>query len=92
MSRSGTPEIRAIYQDRLSDWRRNAACRGLSPSLWYPERGDTGTQAKAVCRGCDVKGECLEYALASGQKWGVWGGLSERELRKLRRRRLRVVA
>ena len=57
------------------------------PRPFFPERGASTREAKEVCRGCVVRGECLEYALANGEKFGIWGGLSERERRRLRRQR-----
>ncbi len=68
------------------EWMLRARCRGVDPDLFYPERGAPGSQAKAVCRACDVREDCLDYALANGEKFGVWGGLSERERRRVRRR------
>ena len=68
-------------------WQRQANCMGVDPDLFFPERGASTREAKEVCRGCVVREECLEYALANGEKFGIWGGLSERERRKIRRRR-----
>ena len=69
------------------DWRSVAACQDTDPDLFFPERGASTKEAKAVCRGCVVREECLEYALANGEKFGIWGGLSERERRRIRRQR-----
>ena len=69
------------------DWRQSAACRDTDPDLFFPERGASTKEAKAVCRGCEVRAECLEYALSHGEKFGIWGGLSERERRRVRRQR-----
>jgi WhiB family redox-sensing transcriptional regulator len=68
-------------------WQENANCMGVDPDLFFPERGASTREAKAVCAGCEVRVECLEYALANGEKFGIWGGLSERERRRLRRQR-----
>ncbi len=68
-------------------WQSKANCMGVDPELFFPERGASTREAKEVCRGCVVKGDCLEYALANGEKFGIWGGLSERERRKVRRSR-----
>jgi len=68
-------------------WQRNANCMGVDPDLFFPERGASTREAKEVCRGCVVREDCLEYALANGEKFGIWGGLSERERRRIRRRR-----
>jgi WhiB family redox-sensing transcriptional regulator len=68
-------------------WRGRANCTGLIPELFFPQRGQSSREAKEVCRGCVVRQECLEYAIACGEKFGIWGGMSERERRKLRRSR-----
>ena len=68
-------------------WQENANCLGVDPDLFFPERGASTREAKSVCRGCEVRVECLEYALAHGEKFGIWGGLSERERRRVRRQR-----
>lgn len=69
-------------------WMRYAECHGLT-DLFFPERGDTFTirQAKAVCARCPVRAACLEHALTNGEKWGIWGGLTAKERRLLRRER-----
>ena len=72
------------------EWRRTAACRDTDPDLFFPV-GTTGPaieqieSAKAVCRACDAQDLCLEYALATNQDSGVWGGTSEEERRHLRK-------
>jgi WhiB family redox-sensing transcriptional regulator len=74
------------------DWRDHAACRDTDPELFFPI-GNAGPgqqqldRAKQVCAGCQVRTPCLEWALASGQEAGVWGGTSEDERRALRRMR-----
>lgn len=66
-------------------WFAQAACRGLDPDLFFPERGESVRQAKAVCASCPVAAECLATALNNGEKHGIWGGLSEKQRRVLRR-------
>src|SRR6478735_5375240 len=68
-------------------WQDDANCLGVDPDLFFPERGASTREAKEVCRGCVVREECLEFALQNGEKFGIWGGLSERERRRLRRQR-----
>lgn len=68
-------------------WQARANCLGVDPDLFFPERGASTKEAKGVCRGCEVRLECLEYALQNGEKFGIWGGLSERERRRIRRQR-----
>ncbi len=72
-------------------WQRQANCMGVDPDLFFPERGGSTREAKEVCRGCVVQQDCLEYALAYGEKFGIWGGLSERERRRIRIRRRQEV-
>ena len=71
-------------------WMNFGACRGVDPDLFFPERGEPTEPAKEICFGCSVREECLEYALSSKEKFGVWGGTSERERRRLRRARARA--
>src|SRR5262252_3392342 len=68
-------------------WQRQANCMGVDPDLFFPERGASTREAKEVCRGCVVREDCLEFALVNGEKFGIWGGMSERERRRLRRQR-----
>jgi WhiB family redox-sensing transcriptional regulator len=65
-------------------WRDFAACRGLDPNVFHPERGAETTSPKSVCVECSVKTECLSFALTNYEKHGIWGGLSERERRAIR--------
>jgi WhiB family redox-sensing transcriptional regulator len=65
-------------------WQRDALCAQTDPEEFYPDKGGSTAAAKAVCRRCPVAAECLDYALANNEGFGVWGGLSERERRKLR--------
>ena len=76
-----------VVDDQERSWQRRANCMGVDPDLFFPERGASTREAKEVCRGCVVREECLEYALANGEKFGIWGGLSERERRRIRRAR-----
>ncbi len=68
-------------------WQSKANCMGVDPELFFPERGASTREAKEVCRGCVVRDNCLEFALANGEKFGIWGGMSERERRRIRRAR-----
>lgn len=65
-------------------WKAQGACRDVDPRLFFPERGESTREAKAVCAGCPVRAECLEYALDQHEHFGIWGGTSERERRRLR--------
>jgi WhiB family redox-sensing transcriptional regulator len=74
-------------QEAERGWQERANCLGVDPDLFFPERGASTREAKEVCRGCVVREDCLEFALVNGEKFGIWGGLSERERRRLRRAR-----
>ena len=67
------------------DWQERALCAQTDPEAFFPEKGGSTREAKRICLGCEVKDECLEYALAHDERFGIWGGLSERERRRLRR-------
>ncbi len=82
----------ATLTDKDNGWELAANCLSVDPDLFFPERGASTKEAKAVCQGCDVRKDCLEYALANGEKFGIWGGLSERERRRIRRQRLAAAA
>jgi len=73
--------------DLDTDWKDSSNCLGVDPDLFFPERGASTREAKEVCRGCIVREDCLEYALMNGEKFGIWGGMSERERRRIRRQR-----
>lgn len=66
-------------------WQDEALCRETDPEVFYPEKGGSTTAAKRVCMGCPVRAECLTEALERQERFGIWGGLSERERRKLAR-------
>jgi WhiB family transcriptional regulator, redox-sensing transcriptional regulator len=85
--RPTTMRITIPADPEAKSWQDFANCLGVDPDLFFPERGASTKEAKAVCRGCTVRDDCLEYALANGEKFGIWGGLSERERRRLRRQR-----
>lgn len=70
----------------VPEWHERAACRGLDPDLFFPERGESTTAAKAICADCPVRPECLGFALTENEKFGIWGGKSERERRAARAR------
>lgn len=66
-------------------WQDWASCAETDPEAFFPEKGDSTLPAKKVCLGCCVQAECLEYSIETDQKFGVWGGLSAQERRRLRR-------
>jgi hypothetical protein len=70
---------------RRGDWQDQALCAQVDPELFFPEKGQSPRAAKRVCAACEVRAECLQYALDRREPFGVWGGLSERERRALAR-------
>jgi WhiB family redox-sensing transcriptional regulator len=81
--------LQALFEDGLDrTWQRRANCMGVDPELFFPERGASTREAKEVCRGCVVREDCLEFAIANSEKFGIWGGMSERERRRVRRARV----
>lgn len=67
-------------------WQSRALCAQTDPEAFFPEKGGSTRDAKRVCGACVVRSECLEYALSNDERFGIWGGLSERERRRLRKR------
>ena len=67
-------------------WQERALCAQTDPEAFFPEKGGSTREAKKVCLSCDVRVECLEYALQCDERFGIWGGLSERERRRLKKR------
>ena len=66
-------------------WQDQALCAQTDPEAFFPEKGGSTREAKRVCRSCEVRAECLEYALEHDERFGIWGGMSERERRRLKR-------
>ncbi len=89
--RVGIPGIRSARPDADDDnplaWQTDALCAQTDPEAFFPEKGGSTRDAKKICTTCEVKAQCLEYALQNDERFGIWGGLSERERRRLRRAR-----
>jgi WhiB family redox-sensing transcriptional regulator len=66
-------------------WQDRARCRDYDPEVFFPEKGGSSREAKRICAECPVRIECLNYALRRDERYGVWGGMSERERRRLKR-------
>ncbi len=67
------------------EWQEKALCAQTDPEAFFPEKGGSTREAKRICMGCEVRDACLDYALAHDERFGIWGGLSERERRRLKR-------
>ena len=84
------PDIHAEFEpESLSlpltpdQWQDRALCAQTDPEAFFPEKGGSTREAKKICLGCEVRHECLDYALEHDERFGIWGGLSERERRRL---------
>ena len=75
-----------FVEDEQESWQERALCAQTDPEAFFPEKGGSTRDAKRICTTCDVRDQCLEYALQNDERFGIWGGLSERERRKLKRR------
>jgi WhiB family redox-sensing transcriptional regulator len=91
--RTGFPPSRGIRHpasfgddDDPLAWQADALCAQTDPEIFFPEKGGSTREAKKICEHCPVRDQCLEYALQNDERFGIWGGLSERERRRLRRR------
>jgi WhiB family redox-sensing transcriptional regulator len=77
--------MEGLEEEELT-WQERALCAQTDPESFFPEKGGSTREAKKVCFSCEVRDECLEYALANDERFGIWGGLSERERRRLKKR------
>ena len=68
-----------------TDWQEQARCAEIGTDLWFPELGDPGRAAKAICAECPVAAQCLQYAIDNGISDGIWGGVAGRRLAEMRR-------
>lgn len=86
--RLGVPGVRkpAPSEDEALAWQTDSLCAQTDPEAFFPEKGGSTRDAKKICSSCEVRSNCLEYALENDERFGIWGGLSERERRKLRKR------
>ena len=87
--RLGIPGLRpqVVEDDNPLSWQTDALCAQTDPEAFFPEKGGSTRDAKRICTTCEVKAQCLDYALQNDERFGIWGGLSERERRRLRRAR-----
>lgn len=77
--------IELLDPDDALIWQERALCAETDPEAFFPEKGGSTREAKKVCVSCEVRSECLEYALEHDERFGIWGGLSERERRRLKK-------
>ena len=74
-----------LFDSVEHEWQEQALCAETDPEAFFPEKGGSTREAKRICKACAVRDECLEYALEHDERFGIWGGLSERERRRLKR-------
>ncbi len=86
---SNIQSYRIIFGSREGlEWQEQALCNQTDPEAFFPEKGGSTKEAKRVCAGCEVRLECLKYALDNDEAFGVWGGMTENERLKIKRRKL----
>ena len=83
-------ELFAHLVDGEMRWQDRALCAQTDPESFFPEKGGSTREAKRVCRSCEVRAECLQYALDHDERFGIFGGMSERERRELKRQQRRA--
>ena len=76
-----------VHDFAPAPWTADAACSGAEPSVFFVDHGRSGEEAKAICHGCPVRSECLDYALENRERFGIWGGMTEKQRRAEARRR-----
>lgn len=69
------------------EWEERALCAQVDGELFFPDKGESNRPAKRICARCEVRTQCLEYALENDERFGVWGGLSEKERTEEKKRR-----
>jgi WhiB family transcriptional regulator, redox-sensing transcriptional regulator len=87
-STDGPVDLVLVETDSLPPelaWQERALCAQTDPEAFFPEKGGSTREAKRVCMSCEVRAECLDYALAKDERFGIWGGLSERERRRVKK-------
>ena len=65
----------------MKHWQDSAKCQGMDPRIFFPEKGQTADLARVICAACEVRTPCLEDALSHHERFGIWGGTTERQRR-----------
>ena len=81
----GSVSVVQMIEPATLRWQAQALCSQTDPDAFFPEKGGSTREAKRVCLACTVRVECLEYALENDERFGIWGGMSERERRRLKK-------
>jgi WhiB family redox-sensing transcriptional regulator len=85
---SSTADVNAMAgfdDEEQRDWMLEARCLDADPEAFFPEKGGSTREAKRISAACPVREQCLQYALENDERFGIWGGLSERERRRAKR-------
>jgi WhiB family redox-sensing transcriptional regulator len=90
---AGRPQLSVVpdqneFEPAIEDdeqWQERALCAQTDPEAFFPEKGGSTREAKRVCMSCEVRVQCLDYALENDERFGIWGGLSERERRRVKK-------
>ena len=69
------------------EWTKKALCAEVDPEIFFPNKGDKVAYVKQICKACSVRVECLEYSLQNNERFGIWGGLTEHDRRRVRSRK-----
>lgn len=78
------------YEEGGLGWLNHALCAETDPDIFFPEKGGSTAPATSVCQNCEVRSECLEYALSNDIRHGIWGGMSDNDRRRASRQRRRA--
>lgn len=68
------------------EWQARAACHGIEPEVFFPISDDDAWRAKEICTACEVRPRCLAFSLTNRERYGVWGGVTEKERQEMFRR------
>lgn len=81
------------YQKKIREtihWQESALCAQTDPDIFFPEKGGSTAPATSICSQCEVRAECLEYAVSNDIRHGIWGGMSDNDRRRISRERKRA--
>jgi WhiB family redox-sensing transcriptional regulator len=78
--------VNTLARTAVPEWQERGLCAQTDPDAFYPELGKPSAPAKRICRNCEVQQQCLEFALANNEEFGIWGGTTERERRALKKK------
>ena len=79
--------IDLVLFEGTQPWMQHGECAGIGPEndrIFFPQRGESSSEARTMCAKCKVTEDCLEYALRTNQQYGIWGGTSNRERKRIR--------